>query len=67
LKTQSEDLENKPSASKGVEIYEGRAGDTSKTRSATSKTSNAESSETSSEESDDESDHMVLKKQENQN
>jgi hypothetical protein len=33
LKTHSEDLENKPSTSRGVEIYEGGAGDTSKTRS----------------------------------
>ena len=31
LKTQGENLENKPSTSRGVEIYEGRAGDTSKT------------------------------------
>jgi hypothetical protein len=61
LKTQSEDLENKTSTSRGVEIYEGRAGDYSKTQSVTSKSSNAESSETSSEESDGESDHMVVK------
>ena len=58
MKTQGEDLENKPSTSRGVEIYEGRAGDTSK--SATSKSSNPDSSETSSEESDGESDHIVV-------
>jgi hypothetical protein len=61
LKTQGEDLENKPSTSRGVEIYEGRAGDTSKTRNATFESSNVESSESSSEESDDGSDQMVVK------
>jgi hypothetical protein len=54
-------LENKPSTSRGVKIYEGRAGSASRTQSATSKSSNRESSEISSEEPDGESDHMVAK------
>ena len=51
---QCEEIENKPSTSRGDEIYEARAGDTPKSQRTTPESPNDESSETSSTESDDE-------------
>jgi hypothetical protein len=52
---QREEMENKPSTSKGDDIYEARAGDTPKLQRTTPKSPNDESSRTSSTESEDES------------